>query len=196
MTARTLIIALTLSLLVAPYAVEAQQPAKVPRIGILAGSSQRLRERRSHDALHRACVSSGTWRGRTSSWSTATRKATSPFSPRWRPTSSVSTWTSSWWVASGTRGSWRPSRRPRRSPLWCEPGDRPGRDRPGREPGPSRREHHGVYHYDHRDGRANGSSCSKQPCPPWAASPSCTMRPIPAMSSTRTPCRRRGRRWG
>jgi putative ABC transport system substrate-binding protein len=50
MTARTLIVALTLSLLVAPYAVEAQQPAKVYRIGILAGSAQAPRERRSYDA--------------------------------------------------------------------------------------------------------------------------------------------------
>src|SRR5712691_5651932 len=45
------IVALTLSLLVAPYAVEAQQPAKVYRIGILAGSAQALRERRSHETL-------------------------------------------------------------------------------------------------------------------------------------------------
>ena len=50
MTARTLIVALTLSLLVAPYAVEAQQPAKVYRIGILAGSAQAPRERRGYDA--------------------------------------------------------------------------------------------------------------------------------------------------
>src|SRR4030095_4189681 len=42
MTARTLIVALLLSLLVAPYAIEAQQPGKVYRIGILAGSSQAL----------------------------------------------------------------------------------------------------------------------------------------------------------
>src|SRR5205823_6444108 len=44
------IVALTLSLLVAPYAVEAQQPTKVYRIGILAGSAQALRERRGYDA--------------------------------------------------------------------------------------------------------------------------------------------------
>src|SRR4029453_12162130 len=50
MTARTLIVALTLSLLMAPYAVEAQQPAKVSRIGILAGSAQAPRERRGYDA--------------------------------------------------------------------------------------------------------------------------------------------------
>jgi putative ABC transport system substrate-binding protein len=49
MTARTLIIALTLRLLVAPYAVEAQQPAKVYRIGILAGSAQALRERHRYE---------------------------------------------------------------------------------------------------------------------------------------------------
>jgi putative ABC transport system substrate-binding protein len=49
-TALTLIVALTLSLLAAPYAVEAQQPAKVYRIGILAGSAQALRERRGYDA--------------------------------------------------------------------------------------------------------------------------------------------------
>ena len=42
MTARTLLGALLLSLLVAPYAIEAQQPGKVYRIGILAGSSQAL----------------------------------------------------------------------------------------------------------------------------------------------------------
>ena len=36
------IVALTLSLLVAPYAIEAQQPTKVYRIGILAGSAQAL----------------------------------------------------------------------------------------------------------------------------------------------------------
>jgi putative ABC transport system substrate-binding protein len=44
------LVALTLSLLVAPYAVEAQQPTKVYRIGILAGSAQALRERRGYDA--------------------------------------------------------------------------------------------------------------------------------------------------
>jgi len=44
------IVALTLSLLVAPYAVEAQQSTKVYRIGILAGSAQALRERRGYDA--------------------------------------------------------------------------------------------------------------------------------------------------
>jgi putative ABC transport system substrate-binding protein len=42
MTARTLLGALLLSLLIAPYAIEAQQPGKVYRIGILAGSSQAL----------------------------------------------------------------------------------------------------------------------------------------------------------
>ena len=45
---------------------------------------------------NRACVSWGTWRGRTSYWSTATRKGTSPSSPSWRPNSSGSTLTSSW----------------------------------------------------------------------------------------------------
>jgi putative ABC transport system substrate-binding protein len=44
------IVALTLSLLVAPSAVEAQQSTKVYRIGILAGSAQALRERRGYDA--------------------------------------------------------------------------------------------------------------------------------------------------
>ena len=52
MTALALIIALSLSLLVAPYAVEAQQPTKVYRIGILAGSAHSLRERHGHDAMH------------------------------------------------------------------------------------------------------------------------------------------------
>jgi len=37
---------------VAPYAVEAQQPTKVYRIGILAGSAHSLRERHGHDAMH------------------------------------------------------------------------------------------------------------------------------------------------
>ncbi len=41
----------TLRLLVAPYAVEAQQPTKVYRIGILAGSAQALREQRNRNAL-------------------------------------------------------------------------------------------------------------------------------------------------
>ena len=50
MTARTLLVALTLRLLVAPYAGEAQQPAKVYRIGILAGSAQAPRERRGYAA--------------------------------------------------------------------------------------------------------------------------------------------------
>jgi putative ABC transport system substrate-binding protein len=45
------IVALTLSILVAPYTVEAQQPTKVYRIGMLAGSAQALRERRGHEAL-------------------------------------------------------------------------------------------------------------------------------------------------
>jgi putative ABC transport system substrate-binding protein len=44
------IVIFTLSLLVASYAVEAQQPTKVYRIGILAGSAQALRERRGYDA--------------------------------------------------------------------------------------------------------------------------------------------------
>ena len=51
MTARTLIVALTLSLLVAPYAVEAQQPTKVYRIGILAGSAQGIPERLGNEAF-------------------------------------------------------------------------------------------------------------------------------------------------
>src|SRR5262245_25716061 len=50
MTALTLLVALTLSILVAPLAVEAQQPGKVSRIGILADSAQGLRERRGYDA--------------------------------------------------------------------------------------------------------------------------------------------------
>jgi putative ABC transport system substrate-binding protein len=51
MTALTLIVALTLSILTAPFVAEAQQPTKVYRIGILAGSAQALRERRGNEAL-------------------------------------------------------------------------------------------------------------------------------------------------
>src|SRR5262245_45594831 len=36
----------------APYAIEAQQPGKVYRIGILAGSAQALNWQPMHDALH------------------------------------------------------------------------------------------------------------------------------------------------
>src|SRR5262245_62524814 len=45
------IVTLILSLLAVPLAAEAQQPGKVYRIGILAGSAQEIRERRGHEAL-------------------------------------------------------------------------------------------------------------------------------------------------
>jgi putative tryptophan/tyrosine transport system substrate-binding protein len=45
------ILILTLSLLAVPLAAEAQQPGKVYRIGILAGSVQEVREQRGHEAL-------------------------------------------------------------------------------------------------------------------------------------------------
>jgi putative ABC transport system substrate-binding protein len=54
MTARTLIVALTLSLLVAPYAVEAQLPSKVPRIGFLSGSALTPELARGLDAFRHA----------------------------------------------------------------------------------------------------------------------------------------------
>jgi putative ABC transport system substrate-binding protein len=46
-----LVVMLALVILVAPCTVEAQQPAKVYRIGILAGSAHNLREQRGYDAL-------------------------------------------------------------------------------------------------------------------------------------------------
>jgi putative ABC transport system substrate-binding protein len=52
MTTLMLLVALTLSLLVAPYAIEAQEPTKVYRIGILAGSSQGIAERLGNEAFH------------------------------------------------------------------------------------------------------------------------------------------------
>jgi ABC-type uncharacterized transport system substrate-binding protein len=51
MTARTLIVALILSLVIAPCAVESQQPGKGYRIGILAGSSQDPRAKRGYEIL-------------------------------------------------------------------------------------------------------------------------------------------------
>ena len=42
---------LALAILVTSLATEAQQPTKVYRIGILAGSAQEVRERRGHEAL-------------------------------------------------------------------------------------------------------------------------------------------------
>ena len=51
MTTLMLIAALILRILGAPLAAEAQQPGKVARIGILAGSSHEFRERRSHEAF-------------------------------------------------------------------------------------------------------------------------------------------------
>jgi hypothetical protein len=81
------ILILTLSLLAVPLAAEAQQPGKVYRIGILAGSVQEVREQRGHEALQQG----------------------------WRRNSSVATLTSS--LRSLTRWFWLPSRRPPRSPL-------------------------------------------------------------------------------
>jgi putative ABC transport system substrate-binding protein len=51
MTALLLIVALTLSLLVSPYAIEAQQAGKVYRIGVLAGSAQDPRAKRGYAVL-------------------------------------------------------------------------------------------------------------------------------------------------
>jgi putative ABC transport system substrate-binding protein len=51
MTALMLIVALTLSLLVSPYAIEAQQAGKVYRIGVLAGSAQDPRAKRGYEIL-------------------------------------------------------------------------------------------------------------------------------------------------
>jgi putative tryptophan/tyrosine transport system substrate-binding protein len=51
MTALMLIVALTLSLLVSPYAIEAQQAGKVYRIGLLAGSAHDPRAKRGYEVL-------------------------------------------------------------------------------------------------------------------------------------------------
>jgi len=48
MTALLLIVALTLRLLVSPYAIEAQQAGKVYRIGLLAGSGHDPRAKRGY----------------------------------------------------------------------------------------------------------------------------------------------------
>jgi putative ABC transport system substrate-binding protein len=51
MKATVLLTALVLGICVVPLAAEAHQPGKVSRIGILAGSSQELRERRGLEAI-------------------------------------------------------------------------------------------------------------------------------------------------
>ena len=51
MTALLLIVALTLSLLVSPYAIEAQQAGKVYRIGVLAGSAHDPSAKRVYEVL-------------------------------------------------------------------------------------------------------------------------------------------------
>ena len=54
MTMLALIVTLTLSILVAPCASDAQQTANVYRIGILAGSAPDLRVQRGHEALQQS----------------------------------------------------------------------------------------------------------------------------------------------
>jgi putative ABC transport system substrate-binding protein len=113
MTALTLIVALTLSLLVAPYAVEAQQPTKVYRIGILAGSAQALRERRSHEALHQGLRELGYVEGQNVILEYRYTEGNVALLPALAADLVRLNVDSSWWVASGTWGSWRLSRRPR-----------------------------------------------------------------------------------
>src|SRR5262245_19249904 len=54
MTMLALIVTLTLSILVAPCASDAQQTANVYRIGILAGSAPDLRVQRGHETLQQS----------------------------------------------------------------------------------------------------------------------------------------------
>jgi ABC-type uncharacterized transport system substrate-binding protein len=116
-TARTLIVALTLSLLVALYAAEAQQPAKVSRIGILAGSAQAPRERRGYDAWQQGLRELGYVEGqnvileyRYTEGNVALLPALAADLVRLNVDLIVV-------GGVGYVGSWLPSRRPRRSPL-------------------------------------------------------------------------------
>jgi putative tryptophan/tyrosine transport system substrate-binding protein len=107
------IVALTLSLLVAPYAVEAQHPTKVYRIGILAGSAQALRERRGYDAWQQGLRELGYVEGQNVILEYRYTEGNVALLPALAADLVRLNVDSSWWVASGTWGSWRLSRRPR-----------------------------------------------------------------------------------
>ena len=63
---------------------EAQQPAKIPRIGYLAlGSLPVTHSAPRHSG--KVCASLGTWRGKISSLSIDTQRENSIVSLRWRP---------------------------------------------------------------------------------------------------------------
>jgi putative tryptophan/tyrosine transport system substrate-binding protein len=95
----------------------AQQPEKGYRIGILAGSSQQFRERRGHEAFQQGLRELGYVEGknvileyRYTEGNVALLSALAAELIRLPADVIVAT-------GSGTRGSWLPSMRPRRSPL-------------------------------------------------------------------------------
>ena len=89
------IVTLTLSLLAAPLAAEAQPAGEGPRIGLLSrGSPGSLGPDSTPSG--KGCASWATWRARTSPLSTAWPKGKLTGSPSSRPSWSVSRSTSSW----------------------------------------------------------------------------------------------------
>jgi len=89
-----LIVALALSILVAPRASDAQQPAHIPKVGWLDWGG-RPDKAHLHAAFLQGLASWAMWRGRTSSWHAVMRRASSTSCPRSRLSWSGSRLTSS-----------------------------------------------------------------------------------------------------
>ena len=79
------------------------------------GSDVHLLTLRSLRNCGRDCASWATWRDGTSRWRSARPKGDGSALPTWRPSSSVSRWTSLWRILQ--QGCWQPSTPPQRSRL-------------------------------------------------------------------------------